>query len=427
MNSRLHFHSDAAFFAGSENMLVNFFSSDTLRLSHTPSLTYRWSVEYEQGLQRRMASCALAEGQVNALHLADPAWLHQQTVGWPVVLRGMVRALSGLLLFKYWMVLWNTIALWRHFRTIRPAIVHVNNGGYPGALSCLAAAIAGRLCGARAIVMVVNNFAIPYQGLRRWLDYPLDRLVTACVTRYVTGSHAAAERLREVLKLPHGKVASLHNGIARRVASESREAARLRLGVGAGQTCFGVVALLESRKGHRILVDAIARLSAAHPAQTNQQADFDQLLVLFEGDGPEREAIAEQVRAARLDGRVQLVGVEDNVVSFMQAIDVLVLPSTGYEDFPNVILEAMSLGKPVIASRLAGIPEQVEDGASGLLCAPGDAAALATALLRLLREPDTRQAFGVCGRERFDARFSAQAAVARYLDLYNELLKEDRA
>ena len=82
-----------------------------------------------------------------------------------------------------------------------PDVLHINNGGYPAALSARAAAIAGRLAGVDKIIMVVNNMAVDYHRLSRRFDYPFDRLVVRSVDRFITGSEAASRRLSAVLWL----------------------------------------------------------------------------------------------------------------------------------------------------------------------------------------------------------------------------------
>jgi glycosyltransferase involved in cell wall biosynthesis len=98
------------------------------------------------------------------------------------------------------------------------------------------------------------------------------------------------------------------------------------------------------------------------------------------------------------------------------------LPSIAHEDFPNVVLEAMALGKPVIASRIAGTPEQIEPGVTGLLEEPADPVGLAGGLIRLSADPDLRDRMGAAGKTRFEAEFTAERAAAAYSALYRELL-----
>jgi glycosyltransferase involved in cell wall biosynthesis len=107
----------------------------------------------------------------------------------------------------------------------------------------------------------------------------------------------------------------------------------------------------------------------------------------------------------------------------MQVLDVLVFPSIANEDFPNVVLEAMSMGKPVIASRIAGTPEQVEDGVTGWLLEPGNAAAFAGKMAEFIRNEDLIVQMGTRARKRFAEEFTSEIAVARYLNLYQSLTK----
>jgi glycosyltransferase involved in cell wall biosynthesis len=301
---------------------------------------------------------------------------------------------------------------------VRPDIVHINNGGYPGALSCRAMALAARAASVKQVLMVVNNLAVPYDRLARWLDWPLDRRVISAVDMFVTGSAAAGRRLAGVLHLPANKVRSIHNGIKVREPQAGVEQTRHRLGLDSFDgLVLGMVALHEPRKGHRVLLDAVAQLLTTGISPRR-------LKVLIEGDGPLRSELQAFAAAKELADVVEFVGIEAHVFDFMAALDALVLPSVRDEDFPNVILEAMSLGKPVIATRLAGVPEQVEEGVTGLLAAPGDAPELAQAIRRLAEDPVACIAMGEAARKRFAERFASDIAVDNYLRFYRELMNQ---
>jgi len=142
---------------------------------------------------------------------------------------------------------------------------------------------------------------------------------------------------------------------------------------------------------------------------------------LIEGTGAQLPDLKALIRLKALEDCVHCVGPQANIFDFMNAVDVVVLPSISNEDFPNVTLEAMSLGKAVVASRLAGIPEQIHDMASGLLVEPGDALGLAHALCRLSSNPDLRRRLGQNALDRFNGQFCARTAVARYVKLYDEM------
>lgn len=409
--ARLHYHSDCDFFAGCENMIANFLNDERVSAEYEVSFSYRFSERYEDGLRKRVARPVAAE---RYLILAGTVFTrHAPSLPKPAAL--VLRGLNYLLLIRYWVLLWNVVVLFRAWRGRGIDVLHINNGGYPAALSCLSAVIAGRLCGIGQIVMVVNNIAKPGRYRYWWLDRPLDYVVGRCVTTFVNGSRNASKALQQVLRLPDGKFCTLHNGIAPRQPIETPEHTRARLGVEPGQLAFGVVALLEWRKGHRVLIQAVARLREL--IQPSEMPVF-----LIEGDGPDRGELLEMTERLGVGKWVRFVGVERHIFDFMHALDVMLLPSVANEDFPNVILEAMSLAKPVIASRLAGTPEQIEHGVTGVLVEPGDHQALALEIASFIQNKSGLADMGRRARIRFDTEFTASVAVARYLNLYQNLI-----
>jgi glycosyltransferase involved in cell wall biosynthesis len=141
------------------------------------------------------------------------------------------------------------------------------------------------------------------------------------------------------------------------------------------------------------------------------------------GEGPLRAALAAQIRELGLEGRVTLRGAlpHDAVIDAYRHATVFVLPcvvsANGDRDgIPNVILEAMAMGLPVISTRHSGIPEAVEEGVTGLLVPPADPAALADALARLLDDPAARREFGLRGRRKVADHFDAERNVRRLLE-----------
>jgi glycosyltransferase involved in cell wall biosynthesis len=408
----IHYHSDCPFFAGCENMLANFFNSEDFRQTHNVSFSYRYSTSYEQSFKHRVTR-ELPTLPVFFMELSDAAILPK---GLPLLGKRLIMAFLRLLLIGPLLV-YEIVVLFFLFKKIKPDILHINNGGYPAALSARAAAIAGKLAGIKKVLMVVNNMAADYGRFSRWLDYPVDRMVAHSVDLFITGSESAAARLRAVLNLSKPKVIAIHNGIAMRSATASVAATRARLGLGDFEgVIFGVVALLVPRKGHQILLNAVLKL-----ATENKLNDKD-FKILIEGHGPLRQELIDFVDKIGLARWVTFVGDEENIVDFMSALDVLILPSVQDEDFPNVILEAMSLGKPVIATRLAGTPEQVVDDVTGLLVEPRNAAQLSEAIYSLVVSKDLRNAMGHAALERFNCQFTSSKALSNYTNIYNSLL-----
>lgn len=372
--------------------------------------TYRHTKAYAIAARERLPNDASVQGlrlpdmgqvrQAASRVITGPPLRAVQAITYGVPFRQAVQVLD---------ILW----LWRVFRRSRCDIVHINNGGFPGAASCNAAAVAARLARVPVVVYVVNNIAAGYRHPLRWADYVLDRLTARSVTQFVTGSEEAASALRGVLRLPPERVVTMHNGIAVRLPSRSPEVVRADLDIPPDAVLVAVVARLEKRKGHRYLVDALAHL-ARHPKRV------DWVLVV-EGIGPEEESLRAQVMNLKLGPWVRFVGHASNVWDLYSAADIVVLPSIDHEDFPNVTLEAMASAKPVIASSLAGTTEQVVDGETGFLVPPAQVKALADALDRLIGDKDARERMGKAGSVRFHEEFSAAAATDRYWSLYKRL------
>ena len=413
MTVRVHYHSDCPSFAGCENMLANLLSDAENRRKFDVSLSYRASPEYSAGLSRRVN----LDFPVFPLVFPEPSTALPTPSSFPRLSRRVVRFASRQVA-TYPLLVYEIRLLQRLFVKLAPDIVHINNGGYPAALSARAAAIAARRAGVRHVVMVVNNLAEAHRGGEFSLRSVTDSRVCRAVSRFVTGSVAAADRLQRVLHLSHGQVIAIPNGIALRNSTEGCADTLRRLGISPSDgVLLGVVALMEARKGHRVLLEAVRELSQHREAM----APFT---ILLEGDGPLRGELERIVGAAGLADRCRFLGPEVNVMNLIAALDVLVLPSVAHEDFPNVVLEAMGLGKAVIASRIAGTPEQIEDGVTGLLVPPGDPRALASAIARMVSDGAMRDAMGRAGRERFEERFTAPTAVRKYADLYQTLIAE---
>lgn len=141
------------------------------------------------------------------------------------------------------------------------------------------------------------------------------------------------------------------------------------------------------------------------------------------GDGSQRAALERQ--AAPLGDAVTFLGMRQDVPEVMAALDVLVVPSLN-EGMGRVALEAGAAGIPVVASRVGGLPDVIDDGETGLLAPPKDARAIADAVLELVRAPERRALMGATARARVVPHFSLENMVLRIEELYEELLRERR-
>lgn len=174
------------------------------------------------------------------------------------------------------------------------------------------------------------------------------------------------------------------------------------------------VGRLAGIKGVPLLLEALARLRDRHP----------QIHLTLIGDGPERQALETEVQETGLADQVTFTGYlgQDDVAAALNAADLLVLPSFA-EGVPVVLMEAMATGLPVIASRVAGVQELVEDGVSGRVLPPGDIDALVAALDGLLSDPDMRARMGQAGRAKVVAEFDVAREAQWLSQLFHDSLK----
>ena len=192
-----------------------------------------------------------------------------------------------------------------------------------------------------------------------------------------------------------------------------REAKR-RLGLPTEGPLIGIVGRLQRWKGMHVLVEAMPRILQAHPDAHCVVVGGDHAL---EPDYP--DWLRERIDALGLANKVTLAGLQHNVPEWMQAMDVVVHASDR-EPFGIVVIEALALGKPVVAGDAAGPTEIITDGVDGLLTRYGDAPALAQAVLRYLDDPAFAARTGTAARQRaqeFSTRRYAQKLVATLQEL----------
>jgi glycosyltransferase involved in cell wall biosynthesis len=413
---RIHFHTDCYTFSGSEITLVLLLEAAAMLDGVDSRFTFVSRPEYDAGLRARITD----EVEAVALAVIDPALIKARFIGdrgraSSVAVRGIAKFTP----LRQVALISSVRRMTTLFRQERPDIVHINNGGFPGAISCNAAAIAARRANVPVVVYVVNNLARGYNRPSRVADFPADRAVRKSVTRFVTGSNAAGAVLDRVLHLPGAQRTVIPNSCIVGLPDESLAATRARLGVGAGAPVLAVIGLLEKRKGHLVLLEALARLLTTPRGETP--------VLLVAGDGPEGPRLRLLADRLGISQSVRMLGHQRNVWNILQVADLLVLPSIADEDFPVVILEAMAAGKPVVASRVAGVPEQIVDGETGVIVPAGDVQTLAEALGRVLADGEKMAKMGRAGGKRFRELFSPSVVTDHYFELYRDLLASSRS
>lgn len=265
--------------------------------------------------------------------------------------------------------------------------------------------VAGRLAGVPVIISSIRNEV--FGGKARDLATRVtDRLGTVTTTN----SARVAARLASRHVTPATRLVVIPNALDPSpftTAPVGRDQVRAELGVAPHEFLWLCIARLEPQKGHRSLVSAFGKVHAQH-------ADTRLALV---GDGPLRGELRAHVAALGLGTRVELLGRRGDVPALLAACDALVLASR-WEGTPNVVMEAMASGRPVVATAVGGTEELVVHGKHGFLCPAEDAAALAGAMIRLQDLPHAqRAALGTEGREEIVSRSAVDVVVPQWLAL----------
>jgi glycosyltransferase involved in cell wall biosynthesis len=251
---------------------------------------------------------------------------------------------------------------------------------------------------------------------RGWLKsrFVIDRAVGRFVDAYISVSTGCANYLIDRKGLPPRKIHVIPNGCELDRFSGPRgdvEAMKNALGLSHGQPVLLVVGRLEPQKGHTVLLDAMSEI----------RAEFPDVGLVCVGEGSLAQSLQEQTNRQGLAGHVHFVGYQKNIEDWLAMADIAVLPSF-YEGMPLVAIEALGAGRAMVATAVDGSSEVIVDGKTGLTVSPGDPAALAKAISRLLRDPAERQALGAAGRQWVLERFSEKTQVRRTQDLYLKVL-----
>jgi glycosyltransferase involved in cell wall biosynthesis len=245
----------------------------------------------------------------------------------------------------------------------------------------------------------------------------LDRMCTRLADDVIAVSDHTRRHMLEVEGAPPDKVHTVLNGFdpSRIELPDGTEADRLRREFDAEDShLLLVVGRLHPEKGYEHLFRALPDL--------RRRVD-DPVVLLVAGTGPFESDFRRQVADLGCDQEVRFLGFRDDAPSLMAAADLVVLPSVA-EAFGITLAEALYVGTPVVATRVGGIPEIVDDGVDGVLVPPASSDALAEAIAALLNDPERRAKMTGAGRDKVQRRFRFEAMVEAYEGIYDARLKD---
>jgi sugar transferase (PEP-CTERM/EpsH1 system associated) len=299
--------------------------------------------------------------------------------------------------------------LWRFYRRLRRERPAILQGWLIHAI--LLGRVLGRLAGVPVIIAARHsvNLGGRFRDSLNRLTAPLSNCTIAIcdLMRRVEIAQGGA---------PPDKIVTIYNGIPP-LEFPPRDVARMtlrrRLDLPDDAVVVGTVARLHAIKGHAVLAHAIPRIVAQRP-----QAHF-----VWVGDGQERDNLARLVAELGVAAHVYFAGSQGDVPHWLAGMDLFMLPSLG-EGVSVALLEAMAAELPVVATAVGGTPEVVVEGETGLLVPPRDPAALAEAIITLLRDPARMADMGRNGRQRVANQFSLEKMIQQTETLYEALIQE---
>lgn len=253
--------------------------------------------------------------------------------------------------------------------------------------------------------------------IRNNLKQRLAVRLAVSLTRALDGVEVVSEALRAELPAPvrrSDKVTVIHNAIVLSdyVSQNRRQQVRSSLAVAPDGLLLGVIGRLSVEKGCLEMLEAFEEIARM----------FHSAHLVFAGEGPLGKELSERVRVRGLQGRVHFVGHQAHVQPFYEASDIIVSPSRT-EGLSNVLLEALAFERPVVATRVGGNAEIVEDGIGGLLVEPRSSSSIASAVSRLIRDDRARERLGRNGRARIERQFTFDIRMRREERFYDRILE----
>lgn len=266
-------------------------------------------------------------------------------------------------------------------------------------------ALVGKWAGAKAVFSWETISSPEWLIPRRLYPY---RLVIRLADKVISVSHATAHWLEEKRGVPRSRIEVIPYGVDLCTYKNGDEPQlRNEIGLRKENIVIGMVGRLVLQKGHMYLIEAAESVVK----------EFPQVRFVLVGDGPLRNEIENRVMEKGLQDYFLLLGIRHDVPQLLREFDIFCLPSL-FEGLPNVILEAMASGLPVVATHVDGTKEAVVPKETGLLIPPKNPSELVRALKILLSDPQKAAAMGRAGRKRVEKYFSLEGQVKSFEKLY---------
>jgi glycosyltransferase involved in cell wall biosynthesis len=288
----------------------------------------------------------------------------------------------------------------------RPAILQVNSSR-----DSWIGAVAVRLLRPRPKLLRIRHISAPLN--RNWMTHLLYRRLFDMVV--VTGGEKTKRELVERDGLAAERVAAFPIGldVGYFRPSPPDHDLRLELGLPKGHLLVGLISYLRSYKGHEYFIEAASMLAARR----------DDVSFVIVGEGPEEAAIRSRIEQLGLSGRIRMLGFREDLLNVFRSFDLFAIPSVEGDTIPQVLMQALAIGLPVVSTTVGSIPDVVIDGETGFVVPPRDGPALAERTARLLDDADLRSRMGRQGRSMVERDYSLEHMLDRMEGVYHRLIR----
>ncbi len=346
------------------------------------TFTYRHTNQYRNGFTRWIKEF---KARIKPWYLLS-GWLNQFKLLKPLALMVSVAEI---------------LSFWISLKREKPDVLHIINGGYPGAFSCNSMAIAGKLARVPKITYFITSTT-----RNPWWYKPITFMVKRSVDKFISASQNLWAESGFLGNKEGFTSWNILSNTIRDIEIEPITEVREKLGIPQAEVIFLCMGDLEKRKGFDRAIDALPKMEEIGTPRS----------LLIVGDGVEDERIKKEIKRQK-NGVYRVLNETDiHPYSIINACDVLLVPSRGDEDWPNVILIAMKYKKPCLVSEVCGLPEMIKDLMTGYVFSSDE-------LLRIYMEnllnKDLRTIMGNKAKERYEQLYREEKIIEHYIEMWN--------
>lgn len=281
-----------------------------------------------------------------------------------------------------------------------------------------------RLAARKAMISaVVSTVAMPVEGydvslFKKVLYVILDRFSERFVSKFIVVSEALRKRLIKIHRVPFEKIVKICNGVELDLdtglrTSDIRNKLKLEFMIPEDAILIGVIGRLVWQKGLTYFIRAIKQI-----LDDRRQLSADIRFIIV-GEGNKRKSLEHTAKKLGIEENVVFTGFRNDAERILKALDILVLPSV-LEGQPIVLLEAMAMGKAIVATNIEGVNETVDNGVTGVLIPPGDSGALAEAIVCLLKDNKKAQEMADASRLAVEKNFTINQMIEKTENVYHD-------